>query len=292
MKLIPKFQNSNKTSTKEQIKKTIISYQNGGNMLSQEDKNRLWDYRERFGADKSKEHYFNFWNFQKGNQEVSNYFNSYLNSPGFNRIINNQNKWWESRHPYKKFYSNPDKGTQAWFKAARKVNPYLYTVDMYSDQSTTLYNTNVGGQRSIFIGRRNSEFPQQFVIGHEYLHGKAPFNNIGNNPLFNPESAQAEALKQNTNTKNRHDSQQDEKHADNWGLKYLFYKEGIYDSRSNKDINIKQVKQLRQKYPNLRPFQQMSDEQIMFQINNVATNSIKSPKINDIRLYQKDYDIL
>jgi hypothetical protein len=28
----------------------------------------------------------------------------------------------------------------------------------------------------------------------------------------------------------------DEKHADNWGLKYLLYKEGIYDARSDKDI--------------------------------------------------------
>lgn len=250
----------------------VIKYQNGGNTLTQKDKNRLWDFHERFGADRSKEHYFNCWNFQKGNQEVSNYFNSYLNSPGFNRIINNQNRWWESRHPYRKFYSNPDKGTQAWFKAAREVNPYLYTADMYSDQSTTLYNTNVGGQRSVFIGRRASEFPYQFVIGHEYLHGKAPFNSIGNNPLFNPQSAQAEALKQNTNTESGHDSQQDEKHADIWGLKYLFYKEGIYDSRSNKDINIDQVKQLRQKYPNLRPFQQMNDNQIMFQMNNVAAN--------------------
>lgn len=256
--------------TKLVSKHKKVSNQDREKSLSQEDKNRLWDFHEEFGADRSKEHYFNFWNFQKGSQEVSNYFNSYLNSPGFRRIINNQNKWWESRHPYRKWYSNPDKGTQAWFNAARKVNPHIYTVDMYSNQSMVTHNPKVRGQRSIFIGRRDSEFPYQFVVGHEYLHGKAPFNVFGKNPLFNPQSAQAEALKQNTNTESGHDSQQDEKHADNWVLKYLFYKEGIYDSRSNKDITVDQVKQLRQKYPNLRPFQQMSDDQIVFQMNNVA----------------------
>lgn len=48
-----------------------VSYQNGGKQLSQEDKKRLWDFHEKFGADRSKEHYFNFWNFQKGDQGVS-----------------------------------------------------------------------------------------------------------------------------------------------------------------------------------------------------------------------------
>ena len=88
---------------------------------------------------------------------------------------------------------------------------------------------------------------------------------------FKQGSAQAEALEMNTNTKKGHDSYEYEKHADNWGLKYLLYKEGIYDARENKDITVDQIKKLRQKYSELRPFKQMTDEQIQFQLNHVAS---------------------
>ena len=66
-------------------------YQTGG-PLTQQDKNRLWKLNETMGANDSQQEYFNYWKFQKGDSEVRNYFNSYLDSPGFKRIINNQNE--------------------------------------------------------------------------------------------------------------------------------------------------------------------------------------------------------
>lgn len=244
-------------------------YQTGG-PLTQQDKNRLWKLNEKMGANDSQQEFFNYWIFQKGDSEVRNYFNSYLDSPGFKRIINNQNEWWKSRHPYRKWYSNPDRGTEKWFQVAREVEPNIYTADMYSSQSFVrpIYGDK---QRTAIIGRRyDDEFPQAFTIGHEYLHGKTPFNMFGSAP-FKQGSAQAEALEMNTNTKKGHDSYEYEKYADNWGLKYLLYKEGIYDARENKDITVDQIKKLRQKYPELRPFKQMTDEQIQFQLNHVAS---------------------
>ncbi len=247
-------------------------HQNGG-VITQEDKDLLWTLNNFFGANSSTDKYFNYWDFEKGDSEVSDYFNSYLKSKGVERILNNQNTWWEKRHPYRKWYSNSDKGTREWLDMASKTSPYFYTVDMYTDQSS-VYDTPKYKHRIITVGRReNKEFPYDFTVGHEYAHGKAPFSLFGPK-MFHSESAQKEALDQNINTKKGHDSRQSEKHADNWGLKYLLYKEGIYDSRDDKDITIEQIQQLRQMYPELRPFKQMTDEEIRFQINNVAHNKV------------------
>ena len=259
--------------------KLIPKKQSGGNVLSQKDKDHLWEFRDKFGADDTKEEYFDYWDFQKGDKQLENYFNSYLNSEGFNRIINNQNKWWKKRHPYRKWYSSPDPRdrTKKWFEVAKETNPYIYTVDMYQDLSFANLPT-----RTVFIGRghnifpnseANQKFPYAFTAGHEYLHGKTPMY-LGLPAIFQGDSAQAEALDINQNTKiNKHDEFRDEKHADIWGLKYLLFKEGIYDSRSKKDITLKQVEQLRKKYPKLRPLQQMTDEQIVFMLNHVAQNT-------------------
>lgn len=266
--------------------KLIKKHQHGGN-LNKEDKDRLWEFRDKFGVDDTKEEYFDYWDFQKGDKQLENYFNSYLNSEGFNRIINNQNKWWKKRHPYRKWYSSPDPRdrTKRWFEVAKKVNPSVYTVDMYQALSFANLPT-----RTVFIGRGhnrvpNSEikerFPYAFTAGHEYLHGKTPMY-LGLPAIFQGDSSQAEALDMNQNTKiNGHDEFKDEKHADIWGLKYLLFKEGIYDSRSTKDITLKQVKQLRKKYPKLRPLQQMTDEQIVFMLNHVAQNAdYQEPTVN------------
>lgn len=263
--------------------KLIKKHQYGGN-LSKEDEDILWQFRTTFGHDQSKEDYFNFWNFRKRDVPITDYFNSYLNSQGFKRIINNQNTWWKRRHPYRRWLSSPDPGnyTKKWFEVAKKIKPHVYTVDMYPDMSFAKNTGEPDYIRNIFIGRGSSgvpnsgedkEFPYAFVAGHEYLHGVTP-RWLFFPATFNSESAQAEALDLNQNAeKNNHDEKQSEKHADIWGLKYLLFKEGIYDSRSTKDITLKQVKQLRKKYPKLRPLQQMTDEQIMFMLNHVAQNT-------------------
>lgn len=264
--------------------KLIPKKQSGGNVLSQKDKDYLWQFHETFGADDTKEEYFDHWDFQKEDKGLQKYFTSYLNSPGFKRIINNQNKWWKDRHPYRRWLHSPDPSdrTQEWFEIARTIKPSVYTFGSYSDLSFANYP-----KRTVFIGRYNSDdaFTTDFVAGHEYLHGISPtftvkFGKHSNiSPLsFDRESAQGEALNQrperipNEEEWRIHDGKQNERHADIWGLKYLFYKEGIYDSRSNKNITIQQVQKLRKKYPKLRPFQQMTDKQIMFMMNHVAEN--------------------
>lgn len=257
-----------------------FKHQNGGT-LSQKDKDILWLFNEKFGANSSKDEYFDYWKFQKGSSEVNNFFNSYLKSKGVQRILNNQDKWWESRHPYRKWYSNPDIGTRERLEYMQKINPYFYTADMYTDMSTT--NTHLKLPKNIIIVGRNEDFdrqfPYNFTVGHEYAHGKNPFKlNLGK--TFASKSAQAEALNQNTNTKPGHNSLQAEKYADNWGLKYLLYKEGIYDARGDKDVTIDQIKKLRKLYPNLRPFKQMNDKEIQFQLNHVAYNKIDD--INEV----------
>lgn len=249
-------------------------YQEGG-QLTQEDSSRLWELNPYFGFNSSKEKYFNTWDFEKENTEVNDYFNSYLKSEGVDRILDNQNEWWKQRHPYKKFFSNSDWGTRRWLNAASKTNPYYYTYGNYGDFSAA-YSSPSMDNSIITVGRIASrQFPYNFIEGHEFLHGKTPMGMFNQIPI-SPKSAQYEALQQNTNTTPGHNSRLEEKHADNWGLKYLFFKEGIYDARSQQDITLEQVRKLRERYPTLRPFKQMTDEEVQFQINHVASNQNKS----------------
>ena len=251
--------------------------------LTENDKRILWKLKDIYSSDKDWNEYFNYWGWQRDTSDVSDYFNSYLSSQGFKRIIKNQNNWWEKRHPYRKWYSNPDQGTQEWFNVAKTIEPYRYTHSSFNGLSHV--HTVPGLKRRIMAGGRQDDYnPSEgefnWATGHEYLHGKTPFNGLGMNAGFSTTSAQAEALDQNKNTAPGHDSQQNEKHADIWGLKYLFYKEGIYDSRSNKNITKQQVQKLRKKYPDLRPFQQMNDDMIIFMMNNVAQNSPSGMDVN------------
>lgn len=271
--------------------KLIKKAQDGTN-LQKEDSVRLLKIKPRYsGTNASDEHFFNYWKFQKDNSDVSEYFNNYLNSPGLERILNNQDKWWKSRHPYRKWYSNSDKGTRKWLEIAKDVEPNVYTADLYIDNSESI---QIPGeeQRTVIVGRKQPVYPDPYefstneVLGHEYAHGKTPFNLFGG-AEFNKKSAQAEALSQNINTEPGHDSRQHEKHADIWGLKYLLYKEGIYDSRSDQDITIDQIQELRKRYPNMRVMQQMTDQQLMFQLNHVADSGITREVIPTARLGKK-----
>ena len=218
--------------------------------------------------------------------DANNYFNSYLKSQGIRRILNNQKSWWEARHPFRKWYGNYDPSTktqnpfgkigkgilQQNIEYASTYNTPLYITDLPAETSTYYPKFNFG-----FIGTDNSsgEYPKYFVEGHEIAHSKYNLPSA-------KDSAQMEVLQQNTKTKkNRHDELWDEKHSDLWGLRYLLYKEGIYDSRKNKNITPIQVLQLKKKYPKLRPFQQMNINQIVFQLNHVASSKNNTWKTDD-----------
>ena len=67
------------------------------------------------------------WDIVKGNNEINNFFNSYINSEGFNRIINNKENWWKARHPYKKFWKKPlTEQVKGYYKYAKKYTPNYY----------------------------------------------------------------------------------------------------------------------------------------------------------------------
>ena len=260
--------------TGNQNKKTkVFTKEEVNTQLTKEDSTRLLELKPRFvGNDASDEHFWNFSKFKIDDSDVSEYFKDYLNSKGFQRIINNQNNWWYKRHPFRKWYSNPDRGTKNWFQIAAQKEPRIIITDNYPEISFT--HTYPGNNSVVIVGNRESEeFPFKFTLAHEYTHAKSPRNWFAEPQNFDPKSAQYEVLKQNINTEqNKHDELQYEKHADIWGLKYLLYKEGIYDSRSNKDITEKEVQQLREKYPNLRPLKQMNNKEVVFQLNHVAVN--------------------
>lgn len=230
---------------------------------------------------------------KKDDTDVKEFYNSYLNSKGIQRILNNQHNWWKQRHPFRKFYYDPMSDTREYFQISKYVNPNLYIRPSYSAIfSKTYSNIPDEKQRLILTGGKSTsagiideyEHPFDFILGHEYTHGKAPFAVFGPK-IFDPKSAQGEALEQNTNTKkDGHDNLQTEKHADIQGLKYLLYKEGIYDSRNDKDITEKEVQQLRERYPNLRPLKQMNNKEVVFQLNHVAMND---QNINQNALYAK-----
>ena len=259
--------------------------------LNEEDDKRLWSaIYGRFENEDAFDYDIDFENLEekKDTSDVSEFFNSYLKSKGIQRILNNQKTWWEKRHPYRKYISNFDQGTSKWIKDAQTLEPYVYTTNMPTVYSYA-YSSPYENQKTIVLGRKptnvdGEQYDFDFTLGHEYAHGKRQFSfgffgTYEDEPI-DPDSAQAEALDQNTNTKQGHDSETDEKHADQWGLKYLLYKEGIHDAREDNDITLDQVKELRKRYPNLRPFKQMSDEQLMFQINHVAQNKVEDSNTN------------
>lgn len=222
------------------------------------------------------------WNIVKGNNEVNDFFNSYINSEGFNRIINNQENWWKARHPYRKFWKKSFNRT-GYYKWANKYTPNYYIakdLPIELSKSVTRWdqpNRRTYNARDIVVGAWGDEYPFNFAAMHEYSHAKQPISFKG----WLKGSSQKEALDQNKNTKPGHDSMDDEKLADIQGLKYLFYKEGIYDVRKNKDITTQQIQKLRKKYPKLRPFKQMNNKQIQFQLNHVAMNDIATNQVDN-----------
>lgn len=64
-----------------------MKFQNGGPLTKQDIKN-IKGFNLTETSDPIK-----MWDIVKGSSEVNNFFNSYINSSGFKRIINNQKTW-------------------------------------------------------------------------------------------------------------------------------------------------------------------------------------------------------
>ena len=223
-------------------------------------------------------------------QLVGDYFRSYANSEGAQRILNNQLKWYSSYHPIRDrwygriIYGNPENGgknainqlsildNNGVFDLEDDVRISKHRSD-HNNVATFIgvYAPNYGEYRY----EDDYEYPEGFVLPHELMH------RLNDNVLH---GAQSEALNQNRNTIiNSHDEFNDEKYGDLQGLKFLLYDNGIYDSRGNKDATADDIEKLRQLYPYLRPLQQMDNEKAAWMINHVVdNNNIKNDYINKI----------
>lgn len=202
---------------------------------------------------------------------VGDYFNSYANSEGVNRIKNNQLKWYSSYHPIRDrwygrlFYGNPIEGANSVIKNLRVLDTNgIYEVDAPVSNSKSV---EIGNKKAIIIGNeKDGEYdsPEGFVLPHELIH-RLPDSKL--------RGAQADALDRNKNTIiNGHDELNEEKYSDLQGLRFLLYDEGIYDSRGLKDATSEDIQKLREKYPNLRPLEQMDNEKAAWMINHIVQN--------------------
>lgn len=68
-----------------------MKFQNGGSLTKQDIKNI-----KRFNLTETSDP-IKMWDIVKGGSEVNIFFNSYINSSGFKRIINNQKTWWKKK---------------------------------------------------------------------------------------------------------------------------------------------------------------------------------------------------
>lgn len=202
---------------------------------------------------------------------VSDYFNSYSNSEGVNRIKNNQLQWYSSYHPIRDrwygrlFYGNPEKGANVATDNLKNINTngvYEINAPVYNSK-----NSQVGNKDVIIIGNEKGgeyDSPEGFVLPHELIH-RLPDSKLS--------GAQAEALDRNQNTIiNGHDELREEKYSDLQGLRFLLYDEGIYDSRSKENAKPEDIQKLREKYPQLRPLKQMNNEKAAWMINHIVQN--------------------
>lgn len=214
-------------------------------------------------------------NIREDGKDVTEWLKSYVNSEGFDRVRKNQESWWKKRHPYQKILFPIFKGVDN----NSKLNHYQQDISNYADK---MLNYVLDGYPEMSFSklykgatftfkpkiREDKEFPFDFVQMHEFDH-------LFNDTASSYKTINFEAMKQNTNTEEGHDSRSIEKHSDIIGLKYLLYKEGIYDSRGGNDITPEQIGELRKKYPKLRPLIQMDDEKAAWMLNHVAQNTDK-----------------
>lgn len=207
--------------------------------------------------------------------DVNSFLKSYVESEGFDRVRNNQLEWWKKRHPYRKLmypFGLYDRG---------KVEGYKDNVSNWANYKTN-YVLNGNPENSFsrngatYTYRQyngdNLEAPFDFVQMHEFDH---LFNRGISNGTIN-----SEVLEFYKHIEPEYNSKPDEKHSDVLGTKYLLFREGIHDVRGNKDITPEEVQKLRDKYPQLRFLQQMNNEDAAFIINNVASNTKDSNRLD------------
>ena len=209
----------------------------------------------------------------RGANEVANYFNSYADSPGFDRIINNQKKnvtWYKRVN-----YVSDAKRLRKSIKDNPLSNIGVFDVDRFAEGGKNIYKgsavSGTGKSLHVIINKDDpfvkDDYQYWFTVPHEMMHD---YNYT--------HGGQAEGLNKNQNTAPGHDSRLNEKHSDLEALRFMLYKYGIYDSRGTKDATPEDIQKLRNKYPDIRPLKQMDNEKAAWMLNNVAQNNTKKRK--------------
>lgn len=218
-------------------------------------------------------------NIREAGKDVTEWLKSYVNSEGFDRVRKNQESWWKKRHPYQKilFPILNIENSNDLNRYQQNINNHAdkmlnYVLDGYPEMS---FSRPYEGSTFTFKPRieEDKEFPFDFAQMHEFDH-------LFNSAASSYSTINFEAMEQNTNTKKGHDSRPIEKHSDIIGLKYLLYKEGIYDARGGNDITPEQIGELRKKYPKLRPLIQMDDKKAAWMLNHVAQNTTNENRLD------------
>lgn len=209
----------------------------------------------------------------RGAQEVADYFNSYANSPGIDRIIKNQGKQvsWIKRYDYTK----SARDLRNNLKTYPMSKAGSFDVDTYAEGGENIYKgsakTKTGKTIHVKINQDkpfvDDDYEYWFTLPHELTHD---YNYT--------KGGQKASLDKNQNTAPGHDSWDFEKHSDLEALRFMLYKYGIYDSRGTKDATPEDIQKLRDKYPDIRPLKQMDNEKAAWMINNVADNTTNKKK--------------
>lgn len=191
---------------------------------------------------------------------VKNFFKSYIVSPGYAYVIKNQTEY---------LGKSPQYDLHAIEKELDK-SKIFYTTEHpeYSFAKPFLHHAFV---KTGWDGKGTRKLPIPFVEAHEFAHTVPHINYV-----------QEKLVKSNTNAEKGHNSMSHEKHADIWGLKYLLYKEGIHDIRKG-PVTKDRVKELRKRYPEIRPLKQLNDENATWMLNHVAQNT-NNPYPNSNRI--------
>lgn len=232
-------------------------------------------------------------NLKTGGEENDAFWKRYADSPGFERIKENQRKWLENQNLPKDLIQSITKNDNTFYKELEDNiknldADFLYTdrpsknsfAQTVSEEDQSDYNKSfyVIGTQDSYDDENKIFFPAISTEAHEYYHLVDPH-------VFdaNLETTQNKILDLNQNTQlsenavyNEHDAKNIEKAADIAALKKLLLDYNIYNVLGSEDATPEHIQKLRDIHPNLRSLLQMDNEQAAFMINHIAQNDNKN----------------
>lgn len=235
----------------------------------------VWDFEEdlqqsnNFGAPEGY-----VYELSKGELPSKSFTEDYYspNSAFLKAVGERQQKYFNKKKPVD--YSKAAEKALKRYNKSQVINvnfPYQYSYGYPGTHETYLYLGTLPDWPT--------QWPKEFVYGHEADHLTKHY--YGYYKFLSEE--QKNLLDLNTNTvvegdekATKHDSQYTEKRADLQGVKALLYQMGLFDPSTDTEISMESIIKLREKYPDLRPLKQMSNETLYKLLNLVASNNTRN----------------